>query len=376
MPKESLLINSSYFHDLANLLNEGLFFINADCDVLKTNRSFFHMLGYDEKDISGLNFMDLRYDVPGESELMQKRINLFKMHTLEQAEKKILENSGDAIIITDFNLRIVTVNDAARRVLGYESVAGLIGKIIMDLTPFEGTHECTTGEKITIDENWRKRQTAIADEMFVQGKARSETYLFQKDGKLVPLEVTMSLLKDSRGGRRGAISICRDITARKLSENKIRDAYKDLEQKVAERTRNLQEANTALRVLVKDRGAERQELEERILANVEELVLPHLQALKEGRLERNQKTRVEIAEANLHEVIAPFSEQLSSKFMKLTPTEIQVASFIKHGKTTKQIAETLNLAYETIETHRKNIRKKLGLRHKKANLRTYLLSIK
>ncbi|MBU0767594.1 MAG: helix-turn-helix transcriptional regulator, partial [Proteobacteria bacterium] len=56
-------------------------------------------------------------------------------------------------------------------------------------------------------------------------------------------------------------------------------------------------------------------------------------------------------------------------------TEVQVANFIKHGKTTKEIAEMLNLSVETIKFHRKNIRDKIGIKNKKANLRTYLLSV-
>jgi DNA-binding NarL/FixJ family response regulator len=61
--------------------------------------------------------------------------------------------------------------------------------------------------------------------------------------------------------------------------------------------------------------------------------------------------------------------------MKLTPTEIQVANFIRQGKTTKEIAEMLNLSPKTIEFHRDNIRTKMGIKNKKINLRTHLMSI-
>ncbi|MBW2252657.1 MAG: helix-turn-helix transcriptional regulator, partial [Deltaproteobacteria bacterium] len=65
----------------------------------------------------------------------------------------------------------------------------------------------------------------------------------------------------------------------------------------------------------------------------------------------------------------------SSKYLNLTPTQIQVANLVKHGKTNKDISEILHVAGRTIAFHRENIRKKLGLTNKKTNLKTYLMSI-
>ncbi len=45
----------------------------------------------------------------------------------------------------------------------------------------------------------------------------------------------------------------------------------------------------------------------------------------------------------------------------LTTRENQVLNLIGNGKTSKLIAEELNLSMSTIESHRKNIRKKIGL---------------
>jgi len=59
----------------------------------------------------------------------------------------------------------------------------------------------------------------------------------------------------------------------------------------------------------------------------------------------------------------------------LTPTEIQVAVLIKEGKSSKEIAESLRVSAAGIDFHRKNIRKKLGLKNTKTNLRSFLLNV-
>jgi len=59
----------------------------------------------------------------------------------------------------------------------------------------------------------------------------------------------------------------------------------------------------------------------------------------------------------------------------LTPQEIEVASLIREGRSSKEIAALLNLSLTTIHFHRRNLRRKLNLRNYSINLRTYLLSL-
>jgi len=73
-------------------------------------------------------------------------------------------------------------------------------------------------------------------------------------------------------------------------------------------------------------------------------------------------------------IVASLMREFSKIGFKLTPAEIQITNLLKHGKTTKEIAELLNPATSTIDTHRNHIRKKFGIKNKKISLRTYLLS--
>jgi len=169
---------------------------------------------------------------------------------------------------------------------------------------------------------------------------------------------------------------------------KITRGHMELEERVMERTlelaktndelemktMNLKEVNTALRVLLKERDDDRAELEEKMMFNLKELVLPYIDKLQKSKVDDKQKAYLGIMESNLNDIISPFVHGISTKFLKLTPSEIQVANLVKLGKTTKEIAELSNLSPRTIEPHRDSIRKKIGIKNKKVNLRTYLLS--
>jgi DNA-binding CsgD family transcriptional regulator len=73
--------------------------------------------------------------------------------------------------------------------------------------------------------------------------------------------------------------------------------------------------------------------------------------------------------------VSPFARSLSSKFLRLSPAELEVSNLVRQGKNTKEIAEIMNLAESTIDFHRDNIRQKLGIKNKKINLKTYLGSL-
>ncbi len=162
----------------------------------------------------------------------------------------------------------------------------------------------------------------------------------------------------------------REIEERKQVELVLREREKDLKSKA----NDLQEANAALKVLLKQREEDKVELQEKVISNVKKLIDPYLKKLEKTGLNETQKTYFNIVGSNLQEIISPFTRKLSSEYVKLTPTEIQVANLVKLGKTTKEIAELMRVSGKTVENHRNSIRKKLGIRKKKINLNSHLLS--
>jgi PAS domain S-box-containing protein len=172
-------------------------------------------------------------------------------------------------------------------------------------------------------------------------------------------------------GKELLYSIIHDITKRKQVEEALIKREAELEIRASE----LQELNSALKVLLKRREEDQKELEEKVLSNVKQLVLPFVERLKKSGLDVKQDTYLKILESNLENIVSPFVRKLSSTYLGLTPTEIHVANLVKEARDTKTIAQLLNMSPRTVESHRQNIRKKLGLKNKKANLRTNLLSI-
>lgn len=311
---------------------------------------------------------------------------------LRQSEKryrKLVEIIPHGIVEIDKSLNILFANPACHRMLEY-SEGSLLGMAVTDIM-----HTKADKEKI--------RRDILR---FLEDEPPPTPWIFRgrsRRGRILDMEVSWDFKRNAEDQVSGLIAVVTDVTERLGFEAALRRAYDELEERVEQRTQqlvrvntrlkreiqvrkraeeelevkqtNLEEINTALKVLLKKRDEHRLELEEKVLINIKELALPYLEKLEKTVLDPTQRAYLGILEANLDDIISPFSRHLSSRLWNFTPAEIKIANLIKQGKTTKEIAMLLNLSPKTVETHRKNIRKKLAIHGRKANLRSHLLSI-
>jgi PAS domain S-box-containing protein len=281
----------------------------------------------------------------------------------EQKYRLLVESTLDWVWICDEEGLHTFSNNAVKQILGYE-VQEILGVPAFNLMHPEDRKRI---------QKWF--QNAKSQK---RGWKGSVIRWQHKDKSIRFLETIAEPIFDAKGILTGFTGIDRDVTARKQSEEALQKAHDKLKKRTIEleiKRKGLEELNTAMRVLLKKREMDKTKMEEYVLANVKKLIEPYFGKIKKTRLSDQQKGLLRILESNLNEIISPFTQEISLKHFNLTPTEIQIAKQIRHGHTTKKIAAFMNVSPRTVETHRKNIRRKIGLEGKKANLRTYLLSI-
>lgn len=200
-------------------------------------------------------------------------------------------------------------------------------------------------------------------EVRVRNKAR-EWQWFLSRGKVVERSETGQAIR--------IVGTNTDITKNKENELELQRIKDTLEDNIAERTNEIDDVNVTLKVLLKKIESDKCSVEQNIADKIEKLINPYLERLHQSNLSVEQRIVIDMLTANLKDLTASFSPAVSNLMDKLTPTEYHVANFVKHGKTTKEIAEVMYLAPGTISIHRKNIRKKFNISQQRINLQAFL----
>jgi PAS domain S-box-containing protein len=280
------------------------------------------------------------------------------MKELETKYRALIEQIPNAVIYKvarDGESTILYVSPQIKKILGYSK---------------EDKNKDSDIWAKSLHHEDRERVHAELDHCRKTGETfASEHRMIKKDGQIMWFQDMAHMIKDDYGKPLFLLGIHMDITELKLFAEAINEREKELQ--IA--TKTVEEVNTALKVLLKRREEDKIELEGKVLLNVKQLVLPHLEKLRKSGLDERQRAFVDILESNLKDIVSSFAHKLSSVNVYLTPQEIEIANLIKDGRTNKEISELLGTSTKTVAFHRWNIRKKLGILNKKVNLKSYLL---
>jgi len=294
--------------------------------------------------------------IPGTSKSICSDIDLTELKDAERKLKEsesfyrtLFETTGNATIIIEKDMTISLVNSEFEKLTGFKKkdwegkkkwTAFVAGK--EDLKRLTGYHQLRRKNPDLVPRNYEYRMR-------------------DSQGRIRNIYCTVDMIP----GTSKSFSSFTDIT-------EIRNA----EQELSRKSKKLEDLNTTLTVLLNKRSEDLEETQNRILSNVQELILPYIKMMKQSNMNQKSMSVLELIESNLKEILSPFTSRLSSQYLNLTPKEIQIANFIKEGKTSKEIAQIMNLSKSAIDVHRYRLRRKVGLNCMKTNLRNHLSNLK
>ena len=179
----------------------------------------------------------------GEVEALVVGDQVFMLQSAEAASNRfrgeVLEQISDIAVAVDLNDRVIYLNQAAERKYGVLAT-DVLGRKQDDLFNIRWLND---------DDKAAKDRAILED-----GVWRGENAHFLADGSGFYAECTIGRLTDPEGDLSGFLSVIRDITDRKRSEQELREAHDELERRVADRTKELGASNLALKEEVAIRG--------------------------------------------------------------------------------------------------------------------------
>ena len=287
-----------------------------------------------------------------------------KYHRLYKLMRLMADNMPDLIWAKDMDGRYMFVNQAmCDKLIMCDCPDRAIGMTDMFIAEQERNagYENTFGE-ICVNSDAIIQERKVACRILQEGFVRN---------KYLVLDVHKAPFLNENNDMIGTVGCGRDVT----NEKKVERALKEGEIELARKNLRLEELNSALKILLEKRDEDKKVLEEKVLMNIQNLIIPYIVKLEKTTLNDRQEIFVEIIQSNIEDILSPFAHKLSHKYLNFTPTELQVADLVKQGFRTKEIADLLNSSPETVSGHRKSMRKKLNLKDKKSNLRTHLLAL-
>jgi PAS domain S-box-containing protein len=290
-----------------------------------------------------------------EREIREKRDNLEELvasrtETIKDQlhfQQNLLDSIPTPVFFKDTDLAYLGCNTAFEKHLGL-SKEKIVGRSVQDIMDEESAAEHHEKDLKTLK----------------KGKSVYESKVVYKNSDVHHVMVCKAVFKNSDNKVGGLIGTMFDISERKQAEEEL-----------AARSRELEEANSALRVVLNQIGDAKREVEKRVFRNTKDLILPDLDRLKTKCTSKKQKADIEMIKINLGKLSTQSTRKISQIYLTLSPREIQIADLIHMGRSTKSIALMLNISESAVEFHRNNLRKKFGIKNRHVNLRTYLMNM-
>ncbi|HEU19759.1 MAG TPA: PAS domain S-box protein [Deltaproteobacteria bacterium] len=263
----------------------------------------------------------------------------------------LFDSSPAGIFYYDTQLRFIDCNDRFTSVIqsGRDRLIGLDLKTLVDQSIVPALSEALHGRNGFFEGSYRTTVSQV------------DMWTILQTAPLYDIDGTVT----------GGMGIMENTTERVMAKQALEKSKAELEVK----SRFLEESNTTLKVLMNRIEEDKMELQENVLVNIRHLIIPLIEKIKVSPSKTEIDGCVEVLESSLNNIVSPFLRNISLKHYHLTPKEMQVASLVKEGKTTKEIAGLMNVSLRSVEVHRDNIRGKLDIKHKKANLQSVLLSM-
>ncbi len=379
--EEALRESEDCYRSQVEAINDVAYSINSSGEFTYISPIVKNVLGYEPDEMTGRHFLEFAHQ--DDHDLLTRKFSELREGVVSYDEYRVIGKSGDVVWMRSQTSPILDIG-------GFAGGRGILVDISEKKRAEEALHRLKENFRRSLDESplgvrivTEEGETLYANRAIlgiygydsieelnttpIQKRYARESYAeFQirrekrRQGIDVPPEYTIDIIRKNgdvrhlRVFRKGILwddkkqyqVIYQDITE-----------HRQAEEKLAAKSHQLEETNTALRVLLRHREEDMREMEQKIVANVQKLVLPYVEGLRKLCLSPGQSSYLDIIDSNLQQVINPFLKNLTARFSVLTPREIQVSNLIREGKTSKEIADLIKAAPRSVEFHRNNIRK-------------------
>ena len=293
------------------------------------------------------------------------------------------ENAPDAIVILSEDGRVCYANRMAGEISGYSR---------SDLTCMNFAEIAPRYSRVAV---YMDRGRTTSDSC-----GYIETRLIHRQGKKLYVELSASATMWE--GKSAILLIFRNITARKRAERRLIDSCDELQRQIGKRDLAMEktatelerkqdelarlklegkrigcvllETNNAVTLLARNVNQHRLQAEKKIAITINSKIMPIVEDLRRKNNLVDVKTGLEMLNAHLQTVARELLGEMNVS-VRLSPSELQIATMVKNGLTTPEIAQRLHISPQTVKTHRRNIRKKLDIHAPGANLTAFLKSV-